>query len=385
MKDTRVPVRNTVKIDWISFSVKDLSFRQGLDILTRLSQNGFDFHQNERGRNGYDFFCPCENYPGVFFCMSSTREDMGIHIDISGSHIGLYPFIASFFLDANYRIPEEYLDVNGLVDADKIQVKTQDILKYVRYLDNKYRVKWSRIDIAADIVDGCDGLSPDYLYQKYLDLCIETHCKHFKYINSDSGSTFYVGTNQSRLFRCYDKAAQLGIKDTRWIRLEMQIKGEWSAPTLGLLHQQIKLGDILVQHINQMFTVKEKGGLMRQVSGPAPRRASMHSKVDPLWSNVLAHIGRSTDKIEIPRSHRKVFDERTAAWMERSLIKCLAKYWLVKDGDLSALFDSMKVNYDIIRRYYRGNQDFEKFYKNLTSNHFDLSQYHPDDICFLDS
>lgn len=377
MRDTRVPLHNEVKIDWISFSVKNLSFQDGADILKRLCDNGFDFHQRDKGRNGYDFFCPCENYPGVFFCMSSTRDDMGIHVDISGSHVGLYPFIASFFLDPAYRIPKEYLDAHGLVDADKIKVSLKDILNYIRYLDHKFEVKWSRLDIAADLVEGCDAFTPKYLYDKYLDAAILSCIRAVKFIDSYSGSTFYIGTSKARMLRVYDKASQLGIPDTKWIRVELQIKGEWSLPNMGLIHKCISLGDILVQNIHQMMRVREKGGYMNNLPGNRVRKAAVHYAPDPLWEQVLALIGKCCEKIEIPRSHRKSFDERTAQWMEQSLSKCLGKYWLTHDGDLSKLFDSMKFTFDTIRRYYRGNQDFEKFYRALSYNHLDLSQYHP--------
>jgi hypothetical protein len=88
--------------------------------------------------------------------------------------------------------------------------------------------KASRIDLAINIHDGT--LTPAILRDMLEDGRVKTPAKAWRFVSGKrgdvSGDTLYIGSPQSDVqLRCYDKAAERGIKNGEaWIRLEAELR-----------------------------------------------------------------------------------------------------------------------------------------------------------------
>ena len=119
--------------------------------------------------------------------------------------------------------------------------------QFVRRLSSM-SVKASRIDVAMDIF-GSDDLTVASIANAVERGQIAAVTKKATYTHGvggkTNGATLYLGSRQSeRMLRVYDKAAESGLDDIKWIRLEFEIKDEQAHAVQGAIVVNNSIADV---------------------------------------------------------------------------------------------------------------------------------------------
>lgn len=172
----------TSKIDWISVTIKVPVYPANWSKLkVELSH----------GMIGYDTAIRYDD--GRLELCSSTRKDMEAHVIFSGKCID--------------RLCEDH------------QINSIDVLSAMG------RGKVTRLDIAVDIRDG--KLDIGSLVASFENGTAKTKAQKGLHLSGVkiAGETFYIGSKSSpRRVRVYDKAAESGLSDVDWTRVEFQMR-----------------------------------------------------------------------------------------------------------------------------------------------------------------
>lgn len=220
------PAENRVLIDWLAWTLKVVDPHEairlsGLDCLefSAASGGGMGYKSSLRSGNVVVFY--------------DGNEGMGCHISMSGQGCRQY---------------EAFKDT---------QHCWYQLLHNLKSID----VKFSRIDLAIDNVDGC--LQLDKLESAIRTKHIRSRFKkgllneglNLTDSTDQLGKTIYLGSPQSRLkIRFYDKAAQLQIK-SHWVRCELQCMAERASEVVKHLLKSVEVGTIAVAALNNCFAV----------------------------------------------------------------------------------------------------------------------------------
>lgn len=179
----------STKVDWLSATTEKIVYP---DEWTKLRK------ELRHGLMGYD--TAIRYVDGRIELCSSNRKDMKPHIIFSGKCID--------------RLAVEH------------GINSFDIM---RSMDT---ARLSRIDIAVDVKNGSLPISD--IVQSFEDGNAVTRARSGLYLSGVrlKGETFYVGSKSSpRRIRIYDKAAESGITDFEWSRVEFQVRHQFANPT----------------------------------------------------------------------------------------------------------------------------------------------------------
>lgn len=178
---------NIVVYDWLSFTSKKHSPDELISALG-LSHCPWTVTKGARGYQDRKYFsCISVHYNG--------RADMGVWVEMTGqgcrtfeslSEVG-WPALFSFIVSQGLKITRldvAYDDHTGILDIHDIVIDTQTGMFVSR-------------------------------------------STYWETVLSSKGSTVQIGSPQSKvLIRIYDKAAERGIPDTHWVRVEIQMRDE---------------------------------------------------------------------------------------------------------------------------------------------------------------
>lgn len=176
--------------DWISATMP----QQNVGYIEQALVLGAELDaKDDSAKHGYDRSSRYES--GALLMWSSTREDMGVHIVLSGSCL-------------------KWMHEHGQ--------NSQKALLWV----GKLGARVSRIDLAIDVKTS--GLN-------MVDLCKPNRLpykgkgrtpKLTPVGDEEDGWTIYIGSRSSDKFlRIYDKALEQGDHDEDWVRIELECKG----------------------------------------------------------------------------------------------------------------------------------------------------------------
>lgn len=172
-------------IDWMQFTTENLVFPESWSIA---------FVDAKTGMCGYTKRRMFDD--GRVVLTNPGRPEMGTHVILSGGTLD--------------EIERRYLDT-----PESLLMWFQD------------GAKLTRIDTAVDAMRGC--LDFDKLQKDLEDGKVKTRSRsshRFKGI-SVRGDTIYVGAPSSvTRLRIYDKAAEQGVEDFEWTRIELQSRAE---------------------------------------------------------------------------------------------------------------------------------------------------------------
>jgi len=179
----------TKNVDWLSLTFpNDFPFKHYFQ---------FDeFVRTGNGQHGYR-----NQFQGLntgVIVQSGARDDMGTHVTISG---------------------QSMQSLRDTLNATDKSICAQMI---------DFGAKASRIDLAVTILDG--KLTPASMHKELKSGKLKPSARKYSFVsgqNGDiSGDTLYIGSRTSeKFFRCYNKAAEMGIVDgVAMIRLEMELK-----------------------------------------------------------------------------------------------------------------------------------------------------------------
>lgn len=186
-------------IDWLSATfAKDFDFH-------RFEKWTGEFKQNGRGVAGYNV-----GYKSDYGALAMTEgtEAQGVHVILTA-------------------------DVLAVARSDSFSDNA--LAKFVQFWGGKA----SRVDVAVDIWNG--GIGVNDLIKAYEDGAVMTPAKSARQtreIGAD-GNTLYLGSPSSdRMFRAYNKAAEVGLEFFDWLRLELQTRKDRSKALLTALAEQ---------------------------------------------------------------------------------------------------------------------------------------------------
>ena len=184
-----VSPENCVLFDWLTFSSKCDSIQT---LISLLGLESVPFEERPHGRNGYRSMMSYENINILY----DGRENMGICLDMTGtgcrafetySTTGWKPLLETICGNEDYHI--------------------------------------SRLDVAGD--DHTGLLDIDVLRDDTDDHSYVSKSRSWEVDYGSEGTSIYHGSRKSdMLIRIYDKAAEQGLEDEHWVRVELQMRNE---------------------------------------------------------------------------------------------------------------------------------------------------------------
>ena len=181
---------NLILFDWLTFTSHADSPES---LMQLLGLEKVPWQKMEKGRNGYRQRYFFENISILF----DGAEKMGVCVDMSGT---------------GCRTFETYSQISWLELMDILVYGTGD-----------YNV--TRLDMAFD--DRTGILDIDDLREDTDDHLYVSRSRTWKVEYGSQGTTIYHGSPKSDMYiRIYDKAAERGLDNVHWIRVEMQMRDE---------------------------------------------------------------------------------------------------------------------------------------------------------------
>lgn len=222
------PEENQVLIDWLSWTLKDVTDPH--EAIKKSGLSAFDFTASASGGMGYKSSIRSGNIV-VYF---DGNVGMGCHVSLTGQGCRQYDGMMRDKKHGWYQLFHRLQAIEA---------------------------KITRLDIALDNVDGTldlDKLEQD-IKDKHVRSIFKGGHKHEKFSFGDDddkqGKTIYLGSPASRIkFRFYDKSAQLGI-DSHWVRCELQLMAERAQEAIKHILASTEVGTLAVSVLNQYFAV----------------------------------------------------------------------------------------------------------------------------------
>lgn len=184
----------SVTIDWISYTLpvgKGITWAlEAPALYPDLCDQAIGRHlqwKPEIPLHGYTDRFVAVDIPGAAVMFSPAREDMGIHVVLSGSALR--------------------------------RISGEEAIQYAAYANGRV----TRLDVALDV-----GTSFDFrgLYDAGRAGLLDTKARKCSVIEADSGTTVYIGSRSSEsMLRVYDKAAEASLASPM-TRIELEIKGQ---------------------------------------------------------------------------------------------------------------------------------------------------------------
>lgn len=269
-------MRTTTTIDWLSYTVK--SVIPGKRVYP-------DYIHSEgiavRGNLGYTD--GWELVGGVRIYSNPDRPDMGYHVIMSGKALQ-----------------------NIVKQGHDLLVLLRDVLALNAVV--------KRVDLALDLQSGTAKVS-DFC-DAFRDGNAITNCRSFREIKGlteRQGHTAYFGSRQSeRMLRVYDKAAETGLQNDAWVRVELEVKGERA--------------NGVANYLSDMRPESVTGAIQAAIVD------FMDFPTIPDWKNALQAI-----QADFGASQRK--DTDTKKWLLGTCAQSLAKYIVMDDNNFGEEFD----------------------------------------------
>ncbi len=188
-----LPKENLILFDWLTFTIKEDWTEQ--QVAEFIGLQDVAWQHMEKGRNGYR---KCNRFENISI-LSDGADNMGICVDMSGTGCRAFETYGTISWDDLFSELTWYVD-QGIVNITRLDVAFDD---HTGILD---------IDVLRDDMD-------DHLYV--------SRSRTWKVEYGSAGTTIYHGSPKSNMYiRIYDKAAEQGIEDAHWIRVEMQMRDE---------------------------------------------------------------------------------------------------------------------------------------------------------------
>jgi len=175
-------------VDWINYTALELGTRVLSSVPYPISDQAWDPTAPSKGYNN-----AIQNKQGCKVSWHNRRDDMGVHVQYSGSCLNNY----------------------SIAGATSKMIAEHHQASYDRC---------TRVDLALDVRDEKLIISKLASIVKHGSTKVKT--KSYSHILSqDGGETLYLGSRQSEQYlRIYNKAAQQEIAGD-WIRIELELKG----------------------------------------------------------------------------------------------------------------------------------------------------------------
>jgi DNA relaxase NicK len=178
----------TFSVDWINYTALELGTRVLSSVPYPIADQQWEPNAPSKGYNN-----AIQNKQGCKVSWHNKRDDMGVHVQYSGSCLNNYAIVGA----TSKMIAEHHLASHD---------------------------RCTRIDLALDVRDEKLIISKLASIVKYGSTKVKTK-SYSHIISQDGGETLYLGSRQSEQYlRIYNKAAQQEI-DGDWVRIELELKG----------------------------------------------------------------------------------------------------------------------------------------------------------------
>ncbi len=200
-----IPITNLILFDWLTFTLKD-EWTPGQVARDVLYLNDVAWESLDKGRNGYRKRMFFENIS----ILSDGADGMGVCVDMTGTGCRAFETFSTCSWD--------------------------DLFSELLYLVEEGAANITRLDVAFD--DHTGILDIDRLRDDTDEHLYVSRSRTWKVEYGSAGTTIYHGSPRSNMYiRIYDKAAEQGLEDKHWIRVEMQMRDEIAVGYLKGLQQ----------------------------------------------------------------------------------------------------------------------------------------------------
>lgn len=280
--------------DWLSFTIKK-NIPVDYIITDFLKMNSADFIELERGNYGYKR----QIANGNVRIYSDGKEDMGIHIQLSGQGCRqveeslngdwLTLFKKVFDVEGTFTRCDIALDDKvGLLDIKKIQKKTER-KEYVSRFNN-----WN-------ITMSCKNDSDKY------------------------GKSVYFGSEKSDIrLRFYDKAVEQG-KDGHWVRTELQLRDERANIAIKLYLSGKTIGEVVTGVLKNYIRFVD----------PSTDTNKRRWKTSKFWDKFIA----DAEILKLTEGQKERTLDDVYTWINKSVGPSLALLVKASSGDLSIVHE----------------------------------------------
>lgn len=335
-----------VSVDWISFTVKAVSDWKCVVECFGLSVS--QFREDLNGANGYRSKARHMIYP--ISVLYDGREDMGIHVDVSGSAVG---FFLQSYLNKNTCAETPFGGVAYEVQEFDDTV-LGDVLKDILDIG-----QLTRLDLAIDDI-GCKYFTLPEVSRLFTDNLYVSKFRNVKQVSQSSksgctGQTVYLGSSKSALMiRIYDKQAELNCKkqgsvNTPWTRWELQLRKERATAVAAFIAGGMNLPEVALGIFSKYLRFIEK-------DNERDSRCTTLAK----WLDFLSGIEELKICQPIPE---KSLDEKRD-WIMKQVAPTLSAIYEV-DGDLGFFYTliengSLRRSPELMRLLQKYQLDFEE-------------------------
>lgn len=313
-------------IDWLSFTTS--YFEIPNDVIEFLGFTPSDFVEAPFGANGYKHMLRLSG--SDLSILYDGRENMGIHVNISGSSI--FKLLTAYRDKLAIETPfgEIAYEIWG-------SVVMADFLKAVLSIGHL-----TRLDLAIDDF-GCNFYSLSELAEKinnkeYVSLWRTHEFLIKKNVDSIEGYTIYFGSRQSDIrLRIYDKkleqSAQYESNDKKlvqeWTRWELQLRNDRATECARLLALDTSIGSVAVGILSYYLRFVYLDDLNRS-------RCTTENK----WNEFIDSIGKLSLYL---RPTEKTLDDMIL-WIEKQIAPTLAALYVARGGSIDFLVDIVERN-----------------------------------------
>lgn len=268
----------TIILDWLQFTVHNISYTDTIITLLHLEVN--DFIEVEKGKMGYKSQVFCNNISILY----DGTESMGVHVVISGKGCRFYE-------------------------------NSKSLLDLIKRVDS-FGGNVTRIDIAMDDKTG------DYIpFRKMLaDIkranIISKWKTNTEIVKRDNktaevlGRTITVGSRTSNTYlRIYDKALEQRVEGI-WYRIEIEIKGKSA---------QIVQKTLSTENVGSLF-VKLLNNYIRFLKRNKDDSNKSRWETQDYWTHLL----NTSEKISLSVVGEETSIEKIKSWIEKQVAPSLA-------------------------------------------------------------
>lgn len=332
--------KNGLKIcvDWLSFSFPDSFPLNG--VFDLMGYSVASFQSMPKGRYGYRSHLKHPVYD--ISVLYDGREDMGIHVDVSGSAI--QDLLSHFY---NSRVSLTPFGDGAYETTDFDSTVFTDLLKGILASG-----RITRLDLAIDDI-GCHYFSLSALDSK---LSSKSYVSKFrkwrKLIEYENGSdivgyTIYMGSRASAvMLRVYDKQLEQNRKLAKtsqslilhpWVRWELELKDEYACKAADALVRQNSLNAVAVGILSSY---------LRIVTLDASRITNC--SVDSVWTSFIGDVS----KLALYQAPAEKTIDDTRNWILHQCSSGMAAIVIADGGDLSFLHRAIQVGSSKLPAHY---------------------------------
>lgn len=253
-----------------------------------------------------------------------------------------HPGITIFYnFDDLHMVTDTFLHISGKGCRLIEQINPGfDWFEFLHSYDTEIRevsAHISRIDIACDVDDGSIKIST---VQKYsmADMYV-CRSKSEPLVQRKRIDEVYFGSPKSyRFLRIYDKALEMGIPDTDWVRFEFQLRNENAVSWyLNWCNYRNDIGQlyagVMLDYLR--FVQVPRGSSMKEI------RTNRHQgrlPTAPWWERFIGDAGR-IPQLYLPGQEYTL--ERLEYYLEHNVASSIKAYIEAHDGDIGKLLDAV--------------------------------------------